>query len=147
MRRRLAARGYDEKTVEDLVTRMMRLGYLDDRRFAESWVENRTRCRPSGPALLKHELLQRGVDEKLVREVLTARMTREVETDLAVEAARKRTAAGPPDGSDARAKRRLWDFLRRRGFGAAACQAAMKAVFGPVEELEDVPDDLGGADA
>ncbi|HCW52050.1 MAG TPA: hypothetical protein DGR79_08355 [Clostridiales bacterium] len=147
MRRRLAARGYDEKTVTDLVTRMMRLGYLDDRRFVEFWIEQRTRCRPSGPALLRHELLQRGVDAEVVREVLAARMTPELETDLAVEAARKRAGAGPPDGSDARAKRRLWDFLRRRGFSAAACQAAMKAVFGPVEGLDDGPDDPEGADA
>ncbi len=136
---RLRARGLTESAVEELVARMLRVGYLDDRRFAEFWVESRSRHRPCGPARLRRELRQKGVPAAIVSEVLSEAMPPETEEELAVRAAvRKASRGGLAPGGE----RRVWEFLRRRGFGAAACRAALLAVAGPGADDEEVPEEL-----
>lgn len=147
VRQRLTARGYSEGVVEQLLERMLRIGYLNDRQFARTWVEVRGFGRPCGPALLRQELRLKGIDPALIAEVLAEAMGHEVETGLAVEAARKRLrgtmnigrAGEPADPSDVRkARERLWGFLRRRGFSGAACEAGLDSAFGrELDSLED----------
>lgn len=152
MATRLRSKAYPEDVVGDLLGRMQRVGYLDDRKFAEYWVEERIRSRPRGPALLRLELRRKGVPAEVVSEVLAAAMSPEAEEAAAIRAARRRmrshagAAGGGEGGSAGRAgpaavraeKQRLWEFLHRRGFGPRACQTAMTAVFGPMEEFLDV---------
>jgi len=60
MRRKLGRRGYGEEEVESTVTRLVELGYLDDRAFAEGHV--RRRSSGLGRLALSAELAARGVD-------------------------------------------------------------------------------------
>lgn len=153
MTTKLRSKAYPEDVVGDLLGRMQRVGYLDDRKFAEYWIEERMRSRPCGPALLRAELRRKGVPAEVVSEVLAATVPPEAEETAAIRAARRkvrprasaagRSAREADPAAGRAAKQRLWEFLRRRGFGARACQAAMTAAFGPMEELLDV---TGGPD-
>ncbi len=128
---RLRSKGYEHGLVEDTVARCLGAGYLNDREFAEYWVEERCRSNPCGPARLRQELGRKGVPAEVVAAVLAERLVPAREVELAVRVARKKAGAGP------QAKERLWSFLRRRGFGGEACREAVKAVWGPLEELAD----------
>ena len=104
------ARSFAADEVAHAVTRMRELGYLDDRAWAASYAAS-GRSRQRGAALLRRELQQHGVPGELAARVL------EDHDDLeaALAAARKRlTALGRLDEQQIR--RRLYDFLRRRGF-------------------------------
>ena len=127
---RLRSKGYAEEIIADLVSRAERAGYLDDRQFAAAWVEERCRSYPCGPARLRAELRQKGVDDQIVSAVLAENLPPEREVALAAQVASKRAP------SEAAAKKKLWDLLRRRGFGERACEEALRAVCGPVDELE-----------
>jgi regulatory protein len=127
---RLRSKGYAEETIADLVSRAERAGYLDDRKFAAAWVEERCRSFPCGPARLRAELGQKGVDDRIVSTVLAEHLPPEREAALAVRVASKRAP------SEAAAKKKLWDLLRRRGFGGRACEEALRVVYGPLDELE-----------
>jgi regulatory protein len=72
-RRRLQALGYGPAMVEDVIERLRTVGYLDDRAFAQAWVESRDRSRPRGSHALRRELQLKGVDREVVDEVLAAR--------------------------------------------------------------------------
>ena len=134
---RLRARGCPEPVTAGLVARLQSAGYLDDRRFARSWVEERSRSKPCGAARLGRELILKGVPAEVVSDVLAAEMTPRVEEELAVRAARRKSGPdGPRPGPETR---KLWDFLRRRGFGACACRAALAAVTGLPPDGDECP--------
>ncbi len=136
LRTRMRAKRYDASLVEDIVARCIRAGYLDDRAFAAYWVEERSRSRPSGPARLRQELSQKGVEAATVSVVLAELLPPETETQLAISLATKkaRTLRERPGGQELTAgpdrarQKRIWAFLRRRGFGLGACQAALRAI-------------------
>ncbi len=68
VRRKLGRRGYGEEEVESAVERLVELGYLDDRAFAEGHVRRRSAA--LGPLALSAELAARGVDRGLADSAL-----------------------------------------------------------------------------
>lgn len=130
LQRRLVRKDFPEdlaaSTVEDLRAR----GLVDDAAFAESFVRDRVRLKPRGRRRIVQELRAKGVDpataEAAISEVMEGEDTSE--TELARAAAARWS---PRPGEDPRgARRRLYGFLARRGFGGEAIRAV----------LEDLPE-------
>lgn len=69
--RKLAARGFSKQAIRHAIARMSELGYLDDRAFAESWVNSRMSSRKEGAKALYRGLLGRGVARPLAEEVVS----------------------------------------------------------------------------
>ncbi len=74
-RRRLIDAGYPPPLIEEVVTRLAELGYLDDAAFARAWVESRDRAHPRGEAALHRELTLTGIDREVAEAVLEERRT------------------------------------------------------------------------
>lgn len=111
---RLAKAGFAAEVVEDVVSWLQGLGYLDDEAFARGWVESRVRLKPMGALRLAQELRQKGVCRETVAQTL-AGVTREQEVEwaFAVAAERLRRMKNVPKEV---ARRRLYGLLERRGF-------------------------------
>ena len=95
-----------------VVEEMKRLGFLDDRRFAELWVAERLKTRPEGRQALIAGLQQRGVGREIASEIVD----REVDTDDEDEALERcivKWRVRESEGSD---RERLIRRLIRRGF-------------------------------
>src|SRR5918994_5860097 len=73
VRRKLVRLGYQPALVDEVLTRLVELRYLDDEAFARAWVESRDRARPRGEHALRQELGRLGVERGLVDEVLDER--------------------------------------------------------------------------
>lgn len=116
LRRRLGQAGFDEHIVDETTAWCIRLGYLDDARFAKDWVEYRTLHSPSGRRRLVQELRQKGVDSQLITQTLDEDLPRDLERRLCVEAALRRARRYSHLDPTIRG-RRLSSFLQRRGFG------------------------------
>lgn len=112
LRQRLARRGTPPALVDSTIERLRELGLVDDAAFAQAWVDSRDRASPRGRRLLRQELLAKGMDSDTSRELLES----VDEPDAALRAASRR-AASLRDLSYDEFRRRLGDFLRRRGFG------------------------------
>ncbi len=111
LRQRLARRGTPPALVDGVIERLRELGLVDDAAFAQAWVDSRDRASPRGRRLLRQELLAKGVDSDTSRELLE----NVDEPDAALRAASRR-ATSLRDLSYDEFRRRLGDFLRRRGF-------------------------------
>jgi regulatory protein len=123
VRQRLRRDKFSPERVESTVGWLVAQGLLDDRRFADMWVENRTAFSPRSPRLLQAELRRKGVERQVIDDVL-AQPTLPDEADLALEAARgraRRSAGLSRDAFD----RRLGGFLGRRGFSFEAVRSAL----------------------
>ena len=113
VRRRLLHR-YPPQTIDRVIVALREQRYLDDAAFARQWRLNRERHRPRSRGILRQELVRLGVPEEIANEALEGFDAE----DNAYRAGRK--LALRLAGSDyPRFRQRLWDYLRRRGFGGA----------------------------
>jgi regulatory protein len=121
LRAKLAAKGFPSDIINDALTDLRRSGWLSDERFVESYV--RARCdRGYGPARIRAELRERGVDDALIASHLDARDPAWLPRLQAVRA--KRFAGKPP--RDYAGKARQMRFLQSRGFTAEQIRAVME---------------------
>ena len=134
LERRLLQRGADPQAVERVLDWLADLGYLDDRRFAEHWV--RSRRNRWGPRKLELELREKGVDPEIVRAQIEAVSADWQDLRVAAALVRRRLersqqaltlAASARD--EERQRRRLVDYLLRRGFCYETAEKAVREVF------------------
>jgi regulatory protein len=133
VRDRLRQRDFSQPAIDQAIERMVSWNYLDDRAFAEWWVENRGEHRPRGERLLAGELRTKGVPSEVINDVLE-----EAEIDefpAALEVARKRL--GSLSSLDRQTQeRRLGSYLARRGYGWDVVGPVLKTLFSEHEEPE-----------
>jgi regulatory protein len=125
--RALRRRNIPPDAVIAVVTELRRDGWIDDARFARSWVQDRLALRPCGPRRLRAELRARGVSTDLAEEAITTLLPRAIEDDVAMNQARARLARlrrVPPEV----ARRRLASWLQRRGFGGDVIARVLRTV-------------------
>jgi regulatory protein len=60
-----------ESLHEELFNRLKHLELLDDAKFAVWWIDQRTTFRPKGKRALESELMQKGVNREVIKEVLS----------------------------------------------------------------------------
>ena len=137
VRRRLTGAGYRAALVDGAIERLLELGMLDDRAFAEAWIASRDRARPRGERVIRQELMQKGIDRALIDELLEERRTGDEgqATEPDVHAARRlieRNARSLARVADPRQRRaRAYALLARHGFDPDVCREVAAEVVGP----------------
>ena len=107
--------------IDGALARLHELGYLDDSAWAARYVAT-ARAGGRGEAALRRELRSHGISDDDIVDALDGRD----DVDAALETARKR-ARSLRSLDEERQQRRLYDFLRRRGFGDAVARHASDA--------------------
>jgi regulatory protein len=108
----LMNKGIEPDTIDQVVRRLEKNGLLNDKQFAEMWVDNRNEFRPRSHRLLVSELKKKGVKNEIIQSVIEKTTP---EDELAYFAAQKRsTRYEHLDWQDFRKK--LGSYLARRGF-------------------------------
>jgi regulatory protein len=116
LRKRLANQGYDAEPIEATLQRCLALGYLDDERYAMTRaVSLMNRGRAVGHRVLA-DLRQRGVSEELAEQALAAAREACDEDALLADLLTRRFPEFNYDTAAAGEKRRVVNFLQRRGF-------------------------------
>ncbi|WP_177168018.1 RecX family transcriptional regulator [Marininema mesophilum] len=116
-KRFLSGKGFAEEYVIQVVADMETKGYLDDRLFAGNWVEERRRTKGYGVAVLRQELLRKGISPTCVEEAVS-RIEEEDEVAIARTTAEKRYRR-LADQPWQVVERRLGQYLIRRGFSSS----------------------------
>ncbi len=98
---------------KDLFNRLKRLDMLDDRKFAQWWVDQRLSFRPRGKRALFAELRQKGIDRDLIKEVLDE--TKVDEEKIALNLLKKRNYRWK-NLNKLEARKKMGEFLARKGF-------------------------------
>ena len=124
--RKLAARGIAPATVAAVLARLRELGYLDDRRFALRFAEYAvTTGKGYGPRL-RFELQRRGIAAEIVAEVGERIGASHSEADALAGVVTARFSRFDPATADDREKRRIMQFLQRRGFSVGAIMRLLR---------------------
>ena len=128
LRRALASAGHGAEVVEAILKKCRGWGYLDDRRLAERLVSDGIELKHLGPARIKRQLRERGLDPALgesVRKQVAGEEPSLVERAVAALASKRKSYARlEPEV----ARRRMIAFLERRGFDFDTIRKALKRV-------------------
>jgi regulatory protein len=110
LERKLLTRGYTEEETAETLLRLTRENLLNDRRFAELWIEFRQRRKDEGSRRLTEGLLRRGVDRETAAAAVKAASQTDEYHDAFIRAREKFIATGCEDGNS------LVPLLIRKGF-------------------------------
>lgn len=130
VRDRLRQRAYPPAAIDYAIEKMRGWRYLDDKGFAEFWVESRIEHAPRGRRALASELHAKGVDRSVVSDVLDN--VEFDESSAALELAQKRLRSLAGLDPETR-KRRLSAYLARRGYGWDVVGPVLRQVLGDDE--------------
>lgn len=95
--------------------KLKKLGYFNDRDFAQWWIEQRMTFRPFGKRRLALELRQKGISREIIDEELAGLKDEEL-SQLAEKVAKKKLKS-LKNLPFFEARQKLTAFLARRGFG------------------------------
>jgi regulatory protein len=124
LRQRLHRRGFDGDDVAAVMARLKAQGLVDDLAFAEFWKDNRESFRPRSQWLTRLELRQKGVTEEIIDRV-AAEVDDEASAYRAALSKARRLSTADYDTF----RRRLGDYLKRRGFGYGLIKPTVERVW------------------
>ncbi len=114
----LKRKGNDDNTIDKILNKLSKRGYVDDEKFAEAWVSNRRLLKSVSKRRLMQELQQKKISDQIITKVLADDETKEVDVlrDL-IERKRKQTRYQDKD--------KLMAYLMRQGFGYGDVKEAL----------------------
>lgn len=134
IRQRLARRGWPPELVQETIARLREQGLLSDAAFARFWVEVRDQSSPRGHRLLWQELAAKGIEREVARQAIA----NVAEEDAALRAAQKK--AQHLQGEDYHIfRRRLGDFLLRRGFAYSTVRDTVERLWREQQQGSEHP--------
>jgi regulatory protein len=138
---KLRPRAAHNEDVETAIGRLKEIGYLDDRRFAESFALNRAENDGLGRMRVLSDLRARRVPPKIA-ETAVARIFEDKIESVQIDAYIDRRMGSLRSGGkveDERELARAWRRLRRAGFSSGGVLAALKRLAARPELIEEPP--------
>lgn len=133
LRERLRGKDLAAEAIEQALDDLERAGYIDDETYARERVDALLRKSKMGRTALTHALIQDGLDRHLAERVVSQRLESEEPADWALEVAMQRMPR-LRDLDAETARKRLYGYLCRRGFGEAE---ALRATDEALAELNE----------
>ncbi len=124
LRERLRQRGFDGDSVEAVILRLKEQGLVDDMAFAQFWKDNRESFSPRSRWLTRLELRRKGVANNIIDQVTDA-----IDDDDSAYRAVLSKARNLPHSDYQGFRRRLGDYLKRRGFSYGVINHTVERVW------------------
>lgn len=116
----LKKKGYSDEEISTAIDYLYRYVYLNDRKYAELFVREKSRYTPSGRFKLYQMMRQKGLDKSLIEEVLAEEFSIEYETQLALQLLEK-------PSNIKRDKFQKMRYLQGRGFSGESIKGSISA--------------------
>ena len=129
MKDRLHRRGFEDSNIEIIINKLKEQNLLDDTAFAQFWKENRDTFRPRSQRLTRLELKKKGVADEIIKEV-----TNDSDDMQSAYQAALHKAQHLPNQDYEVFRRRLGDYLKRRGFGYTVISQTVKRLWQEMKE-------------
>ena len=111
---------FPSQVVDRVVESLESSGALDDAAFARLWADARDANNPRSASAIKRELLAKGISRDLASAAVEG-----VEDPHSAHRAALKASRRLEDATPATFRRRLWGYLRRRGFSETITRATI----------------------
>ncbi|MFV9509776.1 RecX family transcriptional regulator [Tepidibacillus sp. LV47] len=110
----LIAQDYEQEMIQNVILKLQAKKWLDDRRYAEEFVEEQIRLKPKGKKLIAQEMKRKGISSTYIQESLS-KINSETEYQMALELAKKKALQNRKEDW-VTIQRKVGGYLRRKGF-------------------------------
>ena len=114
LRAKLELKDFAKDDISTVLHDLVASGLLDDRAFTKSWINYRL-ARPFGFRRIIQELKAKGIDQEIIDQSIAERDANYSPEHVALDLAQRRWKR-LPDIDDQKKRKRVLDFLLRRGF-------------------------------
>ncbi len=124
----LVKKGFKRECAEDVACQLESAQMVNDLEFARAFVRDRLKRKPTGQALLRTQLLAKGIASSMTDMVLAELISPQSQQASALQAAKRKlqvTKYSKRNLDEEKRKKHLLDFLLRRGF---SYEIAMKTI-------------------
>ena len=125
LNRKLRELGHDQDSCRQVMDRLDELGLVNDEMVGKAIIRSASRRQAAGPRLLKQKLVQKGLDARLIDELVDQSTDRTSQIEQAADLARRRLA-GMKHLDPLTIRRRLYNLLMRRGFEPGVVESVMQ---------------------
>ncbi len=115
-----------QSIIPDLFNKLKRLKLLDDKKFAEWWVEQRMNFRPKSKRIMNYELKSKGINKNIIEDVLSE--AKIDEGKIAKEMLTKKMYKWEKLPRF-EARKKMGEFLARKGFSWSAIKDTIDDFF------------------
>lgn len=126
--------GFPEEVIASVMEEIEARGWVDDEAFAEAWVGDRAARKGYGKRRLSMELQRKGIEKETISQALT-QIEPEDELRHALPLAEKKWTYSTDLAQILREKRRIADYLLRRGFSHTIIQKVFEELMTNREEM------------
>ncbi|MEK4627174.1 MAG: recombination regulator RecX [Solibacillus sp.] len=114
VRRKLLQAGHGEAVVQEAIHKLTKLSFLNDESFSKALLETRKRTVKKGPAAIRQDLIQKGIDKGIQNQVLST-FSHEEQLKLALELAEKAIRSNQ-NKTPVQVKQKIQEILLRKGY-------------------------------
>lgn len=129
---RLKQKGYSDLIIASVIGELKEKNLLNDDVFAKLWINERLSFKPAGKILLTRELRNKGVEDAPIEKAFSEFKGNFDEFEIAGALARRRIER-LRNLDEQNSRKKLFDFLRRRGFSDETVWKVLKDIY-PVRE-------------
>ena len=117
LRLKLGRKSFEKKIIEDTIDFLKQSKYLDDREFAEKFIEEKIHKKKLGLDKIKSQLILRGISGEIIKEFLPVHQSSEILTENALNlAAKKFQSLLKRKVEPKKIKQRLYSYLGSKGY-------------------------------
>lgn len=125
VRRKLAQKKISEKTIDEIITSLKDLKFIDDENYAKMYVETKVTLKPEGRRVLKMRLADKGINKELSQKTVEDNYSEETEIkkakDLINKYSKRVKAKTPADK-----KQKIYRHLLSKGFSYDVISRVLK---------------------
>ena len=115
LRDKLLNKGYSADKIEDIISQLIERDHLNDRTFAEQFINDEITFKKNGPLLIKKKLQQKGIAPDLIDSTLITQYSTSLQWDNCLQLAnKKRRQMNISDPRDQ--KSQVGNYLLQKGF-------------------------------
>jgi regulatory protein len=116
IRKRLKQKEFENDTIDEVIRELLEYKYLNDKEFAEAYINDRINFNPRGSFLVKKELREKGVAENIIDEKIKKLFPEEKEIELAKKATEKKLATLSKDLEKNKIYQKIGSHLQAKGY-------------------------------
>jgi regulatory protein len=128
----LTKKGFSRELAKKTVQHLQKKNLINDDEFAQTFVRDRLKRKPTGAAMLRQQLLLKGIAPNLIERALKNSITDEDQQHAAEELAAKRLRLAHSSLeklNPMKRKRRIFEYLLRHGFSSDVATRTVRVVF------------------
>lgn len=115
MKRRLAEKKYPKNTIEEIIDKLLNIGYLNDTEFAEAFAHDKVKSKKIAPITLRMEFIPHKIDSEILEKTIKKIYEKYPISDLIKQLLKKKKIQFGMK-LEQKTKKRIQDLLKRKGF-------------------------------